>query len=198
MNVVAEPRVDLESVVRPILEGLAQATGMMSVHLSKFDWSAARQSILYAHNDTHELITEGESFPWSNTLCRRALVHGPNPTVDAQASWPENAMARELDLRTFISIPVYADEASGELFGTLCAVSSDTVVLGQDTRRLMRFAAREVSRQLHLGRELTVARQQAVAAQVERGEYEVMARDLGQALREVERQRAELERPHSK
>jgi hypothetical protein len=59
---------------------------------------------------------------------------------------------------------------------------------------MMRFAAAEVSRQLRSGQELNLALRRAKLAESERQEYEVMARDLGRALRVIEEQREELER----
>ena len=184
---------DLESVVRPILAGLAEASRMQSVYLTSMDWPAARQGILYVHNDGKNLITEGVSLPWSNTLCRRALVEGPSFTSDIQGAWPDAQAALELDLKTFISVPVFGEGHPLELIGTICAVSSDAVVLGEDTRRLMRFAATEVSRGLRQHQELHTSRRRAEVAEHERAEYEVMAYDLAAAIQVIQRQRDELE-----
>jgi diguanylate cyclase len=185
--------VDLAKVIRPILAGLAKASGMQSLYLTSMEWTAARQSIVYAHNDGRNLITEGVSLPWSNTLCRRSLVEGPSFTSDVRGVWPDSEVARELNLKTFISVPVFDSEETGELVGTICAVSSDAVVLGEETRRLMRFAAEEVARQLRMGRELEAARRRAQAAERQRDEMELLAADLGRAIQVIQRQRDELD-----
>jgi diguanylate cyclase len=190
---VAHDAASLEAVVRPILAGLVRASRMQSVYLTSMDWPEAKQSIVYAHNDGHNLITEGVSLPWSNTLCRRSLIEGPSFTSDVQGVWPDAAVAHELDLKTFINVPVFDSEESGELVGTICAVSSDAVVLGEDTRRLMRFAAQEVSRQLRLERELTATRRRATTAERERDAMSLLAADLGRAIQVIQRQRDELD-----
>ncbi|MFN2464634.1 MAG: GAF domain-containing protein [Candidatus Dormibacteria bacterium] len=189
----ATASVDIESVVRPILAGLAKASRMQSVYLTSMDWTVARQSIVYAHNDGNSLVTEGVSLPWSNTLCRRSLIDGPSFTSDVQGAWPDASVAIELDLKTFISVPVFDSEDTGGIVGTICAVSSDVVVLGEDTRRLMRFAAQEIARQLRRERELQAARDRAAEAERQRDELELMAADLGRAIQVIQRQRDEID-----
>ena len=183
---MGEPEV--ESMVRPLLAELAQQVGMNSVFLTKVDWAGPRQSIMYVHSDSKALITEGHSFPWSTALCRRALVDGPAYSVDPQGDWPDIAMARELDLKTFISIPVYAGESPPELVGTLCAVSSDVVALGPEMRQAMRDVA------ARMGRSLPRPDRTSVLSDAEAAELVSLGDDLGRAIAVIEAQRTELER----
>jgi diguanylate cyclase len=172
---------DIEAVVRPLLADLARDTGMQSVYLTGLDWTAARQSIMFAHNDGKAMITEGHSYPWSSALCRRALVDGPDYTVEAQEAWPDAVHARVLDLSTFISIPVLTADSPPELVGTLCAVSSDVVVLGSATRRKMRAAADLMGRQIAPQPRTPAGR--APAGPGNRAEIASMAEDLDRATR---------------
>ena len=181
-----DPRV--ESMVRPLLADLAREVGMNSVFLTEVDWSAPKQSIMYVHSDGQSLVTEGHSFPWSAALCRRALVDGPAYSVDPQGDYPDIEMARELDLQTFISIPVYAGERPPELVGTLCAVSSDVVVLGPETRRKMREVAAT------MGRNLPRPAATSDPDPADAAEWASLGADLGRAIAVIETQRAELER----
>jgi len=183
---LSQPQV--ESMVRPLLADLAREVGMNSVFLTEIDWSGPRQSIMYVHSDGQALVTEGHSFPWSAALCRRALVDGPAYSLDPQGDYPDIEMARELDLQTFISIPVYAGEQPPELVGTLCAVSSDVVVLGPETRRKMRQVAATV------GRSLPRPAPTPATGEADEAERASLGADLGRAIAVIEAQRAELER----
>ena len=185
-----EPSKEVEAAVRPVLANLARAAGMQSVYLTEVDWGAARQSIVFAHNERGALITEGVSYPWSNALCRRALIDGPAYTVDAQRDWPDEPYTHELDLRTFVSIPVFTVDDPRQLLGTLCAVSSDVVALGPETRRMMRTAAQEMSRGLSRLR----AEAPAVAVTATREQIQELGADLARAIAVIEHQRAELDR----
>ena len=186
-----EPGDTLESTVRPVLAQIARAAGMQSVYLTEVNWAAARQSIVFAHNERGTLITEGVSFPWSNALCRRALIDGPAYSVDPQRDWPGERYATELDLHTFISIPVFTSGDPRKLLGTLCAVSSDVVVLGPETRQLMRTAAEQMGRD-HAA--LPTSSEPAAPPAATPEEVASLGADLARAIGVIQDQRAELER----
>jgi diguanylate cyclase len=84
-------------------------------------------------------IPEDISLPWSEGVCRFVVEGGPNYTNDAQKSFPKSSVARLLEIRTFVSYPVFA--ADGHWFGTLCGASKDLVQIEQEILDLMRECA---------------------------------------------------------
>lgn len=63
----------LETTVRQLLEMLELVTRMESTYLTRIDFDAQRQHIMYAHNSSEMQIPEGFSVPWNDSLCKRAL-----------------------------------------------------------------------------------------------------------------------------
>lgn len=63
----------LETLVRQLLEMLELVTRMESTYLTRIDFEAQRQQIMYAHNSSEMQIPEGFSVPWNDSLCKRAL-----------------------------------------------------------------------------------------------------------------------------
>jgi diguanylate cyclase len=95
----------LETLVRQLLEMLELVTRMESTYLTRIDFNAQRQQVMYAHNSSEMQIPEGFSVPWNESLCKRALDdHCSLATMlPALASC---IAAQELGIATFFSIPV--------------------------------------------------------------------------------------------
>lgn len=136
---------DLETVARRLLTRLAELTGLSSTYLAETRLDEDEQYIVFAHNTSEVFhIPEDITLPWSEGVCRFVVEGGPNYTTDAQKSYPRSSVARLLEIRTFVSYPVFA--ADGHWFGTLCGASKDPVTIEQDVLELMRECAALIGR----------------------------------------------------
>jgi len=139
---------NLESVARGLLARLAELTGLSSTYLAETRLNADEQFILFAHNTSDVFhIPEDISLPWSEGVCRFVSEGAPNYTRDAQKAYPKSSVARLLDIRTFVSYPVFTSE--GRWFGTLCGASKDTVRIEDEILDLMRECARLIGQRIH-------------------------------------------------
>lgn len=111
----------LETLVRQLLEMLELVTRMESTYLTRIDFDAQRQHIMYAHNSSEMQIPEGFSVPWNDSLCKRALDDRCIFSNDVAERWRSCLAAQDLGIATFFSTPVRLTD--GSLFGTLCATS---------------------------------------------------------------------------
>jgi diguanylate cyclase len=131
---------DLETVTRGLLVQLARLTGLSSTYLAETRLEQDLQYIVFAYNTSQDFhIPEDISLPWSEGVCRFVVEGGPNYTSDAQKAYPSSTVARLLDIRTFVSYPVFA--ADGHWFGTLCGASKQEVDVAHGVLDLMRECA---------------------------------------------------------
>ena len=79
-------------------------------------------------------------------MCRFVVEGGPHYTRDAQKTYPSSTVARLLEIRTFISYPVFT--AEGRFFGTLCGASKEQVEIQQEILELMRECALLIGQRL--------------------------------------------------
>ena len=126
----------LEQLVRPLLELLQEVTGLDSTYLTRIDEDSGTQQISHAYNTKPGLILpEQLVVPWSDTLCRRALLEQIPFTDQVAELWGDSAAASQLGIVSYASSPVHA--ADGQLIGTLCAASGERVTLSGDAARVM-------------------------------------------------------------
>ena len=146
---VAASGEDLESVARGLLARLAALTGLSSTYLAETRLDEDEQRILFSFNSSDVFhIPEDISLPWSEGVCRFVSEGGvPNYTPDAQKAYPRSSVARLLDIRTFVSYPVFTVE--GKWFGTLCGASKDQVQIEDELLELMRECARLIGQRIH-------------------------------------------------
>jgi len=131
---------DLETVARHLLVRLAELTGLSSTYLAETRLVEDEQHIVFSYNSSELFhIPEDISLPWSEGVCRFVVEGGPNYTNDAQRAYPKSSVARMLDIRTFVSYPVFASD--GHWFGTLCGASKDVVKIETEILDLMRECA---------------------------------------------------------
>jgi diguanylate cyclase len=142
---------DLESVARGVLERLSELTGLSSTYLAETRLTSDEQYIVFAVNRSDVFhIPEDVTLPWSEGVCRFVVEGGPHYTDDAQKQFPSSSVARLLDIRTFISYPVFT--AEGRFFGTLCGASKEQVEVQQEILDLMRECARLIGQLLKAGK----------------------------------------------
>src|ERR1041384_5322653 len=138
---------DLESVARGVLERLAELTGLSSTYLAETRLIADEQYIVFAVNRRALFhIPEDVTLPWSEGVCRFVVEGGPHYTTDAQKQFPSSSVARLLEIRTFVSYPVFT--ADGRFFGTLCGAGKGPVEIEQGVLDLMRECARLIGLRL--------------------------------------------------
>ena len=141
---------DLESAARHLLARLAELTGLSSTYLAETRLDDDEQRIVFSYNSSQLFhIPEDISLPWSEGVCRFVVEGGPNYTTDAQKTFPKSSVARLLEIRTFISYPVFA--ADGHWFGTLCGASKDPVRIETEILELMRECALLIGQRIKPG-----------------------------------------------
>lgn len=132
---------DLETAARGLLTRLAELTGLSSTYLAETRLIEDVQYIVFAHNTSDDFhIPEDITLPWSEGVCRFVVEGGPHYTSETQKIFPSSTVARMLDIRTFVSYPVFA--ADGHWFGTLCGASKQSVDIEPALLNLMRECAR--------------------------------------------------------
>lgn len=144
----------LESLTRPLLELLAQMSGLESTYLTTVDEDAGRQRVRYARNAGALQIPEGIDVPWNDTLCRRAIEQEILWTDDVPGLWGDSAAAKQLGITTYTTTPVRTQD--GELLGTLCAASREKRPLAPGTADVLTLFSKLIAQ--HLEREALLQR----------------------------------------
>lgn len=129
----------LEGFVRQLLEMLELVTDMESTYLTRIDAQGLQQQILYSRNSKQMEIPEGLSVPWQDTLCKRALDSGQRYTCDVASVWGDSQAAKALGITTYVSTPVTLGD--GQLYGTLCAASSQSRELSARAEQVLQLFA---------------------------------------------------------
>src|SRR5436309_13593055 len=138
---------DLETVARGVLARLAELTGLSSTYLAETRLMADEQYIVFSCNRSEVFhIPEDVTLPWSEGVCRFVVEGGPHYTSDAQKQFPSRSVARLLEIRTFVSYPVFT--AEGRFSDTLCGASKEQVEIEQQILDLMRECARLIGMRL--------------------------------------------------
>ncbi|HEX9475924.1 MAG TPA: GAF domain-containing protein [Candidatus Dormibacteraeota bacterium] len=144
---VAAAGEDLETVARALLERLAQLTGLSSTYLAETRLKEDEQLIVFSYNASQIFhIPEGVTLPWSEAVCRFVVEGAPNYSKNVPKAFPKSSVARLLEIRTFVSYPVFASD--GKFFGTLCGASKGEVDIEDEILDLMRECARLLGQRL--------------------------------------------------
>ena len=143
----AKKGTDLETVAREVLARLAELTGLSSTYLAETRLIQDEQYIVFACNRSDLFhIPEDVTLPWSEGVCRFVVEGGPHYSDDAQKQFPSSSVARLLEIRTFVSYPVFTSD--GRFFGTLCGASKEQVEIEDRVLELMRECARLIGQRL--------------------------------------------------
>lgn len=163
----------VEELTRPLLGMLRRLTGLQSTYLTTVDEVVGVQQILFVDQHEVSLIPEGLSVPWGDTLCRRALAEKRFYTDDVAGIWGDSDAARQLGLKTYISVPVHEDD--GSLFGTLCGASQESVAINPEVRHVMELMAELISKQVAREQRLRRVEDRAETAEARAAELKIMA-----------------------
>ncbi|MCF8207151.1 MAG: sensor domain-containing diguanylate cyclase [Methylotenera sp.] len=176
----------LEELTRPLLQMLQTVTGLESTYLTTVDFNTGLQQVVFANNSRQLQIPEGAQGRWDDALCKRAIEDGRLYSEDVPAHFPDNRVARELGLQTYISTPVHTE--AGELYGTLCGASTARQPVSPEASQVLRLFAGLIEQQ--------IAREQLVT-QLQQANAELLTQALTDPLTGLLNRRAlmqELER----
>lgn len=184
----------VEGLTRPLLKLLQQITGMESTYLTSIDITAGVQCVELVYNAGSLNFPEGLQVPWGDTLCKRAMDAKQFVTEDVPAIWGDSEAARQLGIKTYISVPVC--DYSGNVLGTLCAASAKSLdtPFSAEQQQLLQLCADLISHQLNREKANIAAHARADAAELQLGlvqllavisEYCVKAKSLAEALQHI-------------
>lgn len=125
----------VEELTRPLLEMLQAISGLDSAYLTVIDMELDEQRILFSHNTRTMDIPEGLVVPWGDTLCKRALDEDCPFNANVSTAWGDSQAAKALGIETYLSVPVRLGD--NQLYGTLCAASSDSRVPSTEVQRVL-------------------------------------------------------------
>lgn len=155
-NAVAEST-DTESLVRPLLSLLEHLTGFDSVYLTHIDWQKHRQIVLWSQNAHQLVIPERMEVPLQDTLCQRAIDELHFYEKHVPIHWADAHLAQQIGIHTYLAAPVKL--ANEEIFGTLCALSQESIEVGTSTQRIVQLFAELIARQIDRERLIAQLRQ---------------------------------------
>ena len=115
------PFEDWTAAARATLAFLYDTVGLDVWMLTRLDGD--QQVVLHAH--PREVVAAGTAVPWDRSFCRK-MVTGAGPRVSTvAAATPAYAnLLTGLDVRVAAYVGVPLLDRDGELYGTLCGVSS--------------------------------------------------------------------------
>ena len=136
----------LEQQVRALIQLLQQSTGLESAYFTRIDLTKGVQQIVYSLNSGQLKLNEGLTVDWNDTLCKRALEQQQFVTSDVGDCWGDSAAAAELGISTYVSAPVCLSD--GQLYGTVCAASTENVVVSAASATLLQLISRLIAIQV--------------------------------------------------
>ncbi|GGH59688.1 GGDEF domain-containing protein [Comamonas phosphati] len=129
----------LQALTRPLLEILLEVTRFESAYLTTVDEEHGVQNVLYALNAGTLQMREGLQVPWRDTPGTRALDEERMYADEVARCWGDSDAARGLGMQTCASMPVRF--SSGQLYGMLCAASSESAPLAPEAESMLRLFA---------------------------------------------------------
>ena len=141
------PSLDI-ATVRQLLAELSRLVGVASTYLTRVDWATGRQELQVLHSSGVLALAEGQVVDWSDSRCRRVLMGCQPATCDVLAMYPEDALAAQLGLQSFLMAPV--SDPHGNLYGTLCGASDAAVAVNITHLGTLRLFARLIGERLPL------------------------------------------------
>jgi CheY-like chemotaxis protein len=116
-------------------------------YLTHVDAGKDTQEVTFVQSAAPGSVHEGLVVPWSQSLCKQALEHGPRRTNDIAVAFGRSDIATEGGLASYIVEPVHAPD--GQLYGTLCGASPTSRPLGESDSATLRMYARLLEQKLN-------------------------------------------------
>lgn len=136
---------DAKATARPLLEAMAEVTGLESTFLSKI--TDDDYEVLVSENRGDLDVQEGATVPWTEAICKTALAEGRQSYADVQVEMQGvPAAASEMGFRTFVTCPVVIGD--GKIVGTLCGASALPGGISEDALNVVRSFARLIGERL--------------------------------------------------
>jgi diguanylate cyclase len=174
----------LEELARPFIQMLHDVTGLDTMFLTQIDWGAGQPEVLYAVNGPRLQTLEGAQIPWTETICRRAMMGGPNHTANVPADYPGNAIAEAFGVQTYVTYPVVTPDPDGTIFGTICGASTEAVELDEKTVTMIEHVADLIGERVARERDIERAARVAAAAERERDRMHSVAGEMAAAVQQ--------------
>ncbi len=89
-------------------------------------------------------IPEGQSVPWSDTMCKRALDSGRHASNQADVDFGDSPIVKAMGIRTYLTAPVLVGD-DHQVYGTLCAVSTASHALDPHAQRVLALFAKLIA-----------------------------------------------------
>ncbi len=137
---------NVEELTRPLLEMLQAVTGLESTFLTTVDEAQGMQQVVHVHNTGSLHLHEGVSLAWVDSPCRRAMKEDLRFANDIPTRWPDMEGMHQLGIQTYTSVPVR--NSDGRLFGTLCAVDTQSLPQAPQSERVLILFASLIGRQM--------------------------------------------------
>ncbi|GAC1579777.1 MAG: hypothetical protein NVS3B24_13970 [Candidatus Dormibacteria bacterium] len=182
-DLVPEP-LSVEEIARPFLAMLHDMTGLDTVFLTRINWEEGEQKVLYAVSGDGMAVPEGASLPWSETICRRALMGGPQNTADVPAAYPGNPIAEAFAVQTYITYPITTPDPEHTIYGTICGASTKAVVVDAKTVSMIKHVAGLIGERVARERQLERTASAAAAIAAERDRISSLASELAHTVTE--------------
>lgn len=155
----------LEDLVEPLLDLVAELSGLESVYLTSIDWEGGTQQVEIAKNTGVEFaVPVKRPIAWDDTMCKRALAEERWWNDDVPGTWGVAPFGDDARVQTFVSVPVQLEDAD-EPYGTLCAVSPRTVEPDDRVVDVLRLFAQMIATSIHRDQALLQARARAEYAE---------------------------------
>lgn len=169
----------LPMIAPSILDMVHAVTGLESTYIAEVDGGRTAQTVRFSSNLGALDIANGTMTAWWDSLCRRALDTGTWATDDVERDLPGTAVAGELGINAFVSVPIVDDDR--RLVATLCGASHDHQRVASSARPVLLVLAQLIAE--HWNRDRTHR-----AAMDHLGDLEQLARDHDVGLAEAEHQ----------
>ncbi|MDQ3039378.1 MAG: sensor domain-containing diguanylate cyclase, partial [Pseudomonadota bacterium] len=152
----------LETVSRPLLRLVQHITGMETSFVTRIDWDAQQQDVLFSLNTGALQIAEQVTTDWNDSMCRSMFLSGHAASQDVGGDVVATRNAVEAGLKSFVAVPILAGETA---IGTVCGASRGQIQLRDDQVSALQCIADALQQLLQVEREKTLAQERAVRAE---------------------------------
>jgi len=138
-------------------------TGLETTFVTRIDWAAQDQEVLFSLNTAALQVAEGATLDWSDSMCRLAFLSGHEHTSDVGGLFPGSLGADQLGMQTFFAVPILADDRT---IGTVCGASRAVIEMDAKSLQMMRLVSKSMAVQLATEQESQAYRRRAESAEI--------------------------------
>ncbi|WP_077310445.1 GAF domain-containing protein [Terribacillus halophilus] len=132
---------DFDEAAQGVLNMISEFVKINTLFIAKND--NARNQIVKVVNQNEELLQEGETLPYNETLCKLSVDHGEEILIISDLA--ESELTQSLDVAkhlgggSFIGIPIYYE--NGDNYGTICGLDKKSFPFTEEHVRLFETMA---------------------------------------------------------